>query len=71
MNAFFQDCLKQVIEDFLKLLEEWVPTDYEDGLLNEVLALLEGPVWLHVHGLLEIPNELLSAPLLAASTCLQ
>jgi len=71
MNAFFQDCLKQIIEDLLKLLEERVSTDYEDGLLNEVLALLESPVGLHVHGLLEIPNELLSAPLLAVSTCLQ
>jgi len=71
MNAFFQDCLKQVIEDLLKLLEERVSTDYEDGLLNEVLALFEWSVGFHVHGLLEIPNELLSAPLLAVSTCLQ
>jgi hypothetical protein len=70
MNAFFQDCLKQVIEDLLKLLEERVSTDYEDGLLNEILALLEGPLGFHVHGLLEIPNELLSAPLFAASTSL-
>ena len=71
MNSFFKDCLKQVIEDLFKLLEERMSTDYEDGLLNEELALLERPVGLHIHGLLEIPNELLSATLLAASTCLQ
>jgi hypothetical protein len=71
MNSFFKDCLKQVIEDLFKLLEERMSTDYEDGLLNEELALLERSVGLHIHGLLEIPNELLSATLLAASTCLQ
>jgi hypothetical protein len=30
MDAFFKDCLKQIIEDLLKLFEEWVSTDYED-----------------------------------------
>ena len=30
MNAFFKDCLKQVKEDLLKLLEERVSTDYEN-----------------------------------------
>jgi hypothetical protein len=30
MDAFFKDCLKQIIEDLLKLFEEGVSTDYED-----------------------------------------
>ncbi len=71
MDAFFKDCLEQVIEDLLKLIKEGVSTDYEDWLLYEILALLEGSVWLHIHGLLEISDDLLRAPLLTASTWLQ